>query len=675
MSLWDKIAFEENLDTLIAQNPPDYEAILKNNDLLRSYISKDNQNILQFLLDPQHFSQIISTMLTHADRKIANVCAELFVGKNSPMLKKLITEKESSESMIKNIEKGNLVKIGYISRIFQKAAEYHKDDFLSLFNSSLLILSVLTKSIHHTAVLDLLQSFLNLQQPEDQWIIFSYLQILLPKGKAATCPKCFLKYKDSIIGLIKQIQPSQLTLSQKSNMIKLLMETNKANKGNEQKNNKFNKEIINAVAPCLAPIYEANEDKEFRTLILTFASTLKPEKDLLNISAKLILRSTSYDNLAIAALNLLTLSPSKTLVSLMPKIVNSFVSDKTNTFHHMSFVNFIKSTLKIPELKQDILSRLPPLIIENASASKWRTNASQVSFYLEIADILDSLIEKPNSPWLSFRNNELTKWRAKNEVVEVPKPVATSSDQPKKPLIDEEIPNTIQTNSTPNNSSSHSTNIAAQNTVAIAATGISRGEVKTDSEQSSFNFPPVNSFPSFEENKEEEKPNFNFPDANAFPSFGENQEEKPNFNFPEMNSFPDFNNTPGNEDEKVTFPDPEQENAEDKPVFGFPADSAGFGSFPDMPEAASFPPIQNQQPEKVEFTTPQEPTQIKPQKQLQMQTQQEQTSGDDTSFDHFMALVNNPCWEYSGPSPEELFGQKDRFTSAEEAFTCLLNQS
>jgi hypothetical protein len=47
----------------------------------------------------------------------------------------------------------------------------------------------------------------------------------------------------------------------------------------------------------------------------------------------------------------------------------------------------------------------------------------------------------------------------------------------------------------------------------------------------------------------------------------------------------------------------------------------------------------------------------------------------DLSFDHFLELVHHSCWDYNGPSPAELFGQKDRFASADEAFAFLVNET
>jgi hypothetical protein len=44
-------------------------------------------------------------------------------------------------------------------------------------------------------------------------------------------------------------------------------------------------------------------------------------------------------------------------------------------------------------------------------------------------------------------------------------------------------------------------------------------------------------------------------------------------------------------------------------------------------------------------------------------------------FRQFLELINHPCWDYTGPSPAELFGQKDRFSTVDEAFAFLVNQS
>jgi hypothetical protein len=46
----------------------------------------------------------------------------------------------------------------------------------------------------------------------------------------------------------------------------------------------------------------------------------------------------------------------------------------------------------------------------------------------------------------------------------------------------------------------------------------------------------------------------------------------------------------------------------------------------------------------------------------------------DVSWSAFMELLCNPCWEYAAPVPADLFGQREKFASAEDAFAFLINQ-
>jgi hypothetical protein len=46
----------------------------------------------------------------------------------------------------------------------------------------------------------------------------------------------------------------------------------------------------------------------------------------------------------------------------------------------------------------------------------------------------------------------------------------------------------------------------------------------------------------------------------------------------------------------------------------------------------------------------------------------------DVSWSTFMELLCDPGWEYAGPTPGDLFGQREKFASAEDAFAFLINQ-
>ena len=286
MSFWD-IASDVSTDiqSLIAAENPDYDAILENPELLRTFVAND-ENLINFLMNPTTYNKIISIMMTHENIKLSKACVELFVAKNSPLLKKLITDKSSSISLINqaqnSLNSNDLVRIGYVSRIYQKASETAElqSDFIKLLNSTFEILSFLTKIIYNTSVSDLVLSYLNIQPPEDQWLIFSYLQMILPKGQSANCPKCFFKYKDNIVGFIKSMSSFKFTQNHKLGIIKIIKSV--LDKENIP-------DVANVVSSNISLIYEAEtENNQIRYLLLALAATLPPQKAILNISAKLI---------------------------------------------------------------------------------------------------------------------------------------------------------------------------------------------------------------------------------------------------------------------------------------------------------------------------------------------------------------------------------------------------
>ena len=44
------------------------------------------------------------------------------------------------------------------------------------------------------------------------------------------------------------------------------------------------------------------------------------------------------------------------------------------------------------------------------------------------------------------------------------------------------------------------------------------------------------------------------------------------------------------------------------------------------------------------------------------------------TFERFYELTHDPCWNYNGPTPSELFAQKDQFANADEAFQFLMKE-
>ena len=172
-------------------------------------------------------------------------------------------------------------------------------------------------------------------------------------------------------------------------------------------------------------------------------------------------------------------------------------------------------------------------------------------------------------------------------------------------------------------------------------------------------------FPSFEQPKPvERKEESGF---GGFPTFDEpTNKEKKDTGF---GGFPSFDE-PANKEKKDTgfgeFPSFEQPKPVEK------KQESGFGGFPSFDETPKQP---ERKDEKVTPAAPKsEP--IKPTPTVPTSKPATTSTGPaDISFAHFMELINNPCWEYDGPSPAELFRQKQQFSSSEEALAFLINQS
>ncbi|OHT14853.1 hypothetical protein TRFO_14821 [Tritrichomonas foetus] len=596
---WDEFAKDEpagsDMHTLISSATPDYDTILQNNELFPLLRQKDD-DVLNFFKNPKTIGELIRITLGHENLKISKKVVELFSLKDSPILQVLINDQKLCESLISKIDSCDLLRIGFISRIFQNAANYFKADFLNLFNNSLEILTNLTKCINTTAVLDLVHEYLSLLNPDEQWLIFTYLQILLPKGKSATCPKCFLKFKNSIIGLIKNLAKFPLDSFKKANIIRLMI--------NLFKEPNTNSEVIASISPMLAFIFESSESTEIKILILELSLIIPPEKSILNIAAKIIQKTGSkYDQLSVTALDLLAKSPSKTLLILLPTIVNAFKDDRNNSFHHLSFVNFIKAAISVPELTESIVEQLKPLILNGAgSNASIRKNATCSGFFLQLAEVIDSHIKGNDGEWTTFRSTQLSKWQELSKLqVEAPKPVATSSAaKPSASSQTKAVPNKPSETPSPvkveKEDKRKQVNVGEE--VAVNATGISFPTMDSFPEEkkegdAGFSFPPAEAFPA-SNNDEFAGGGFDFPPADAFGKTGESETNNGSFNFPPADAFPTVN-----DENKSDFAFPpadafgktdENEGENKDEGFGFPPVDAFPAAADESKSDFTFPP-------------------------------------------------------------------------------------
>ncbi|KAH0785949.1 hypothetical protein GPJ56_010083 [Histomonas meleagridis] len=801
MSFWDTFAddSETSLASLLTADPIDYEAILLHQELFSTYRSKDTQ-LLMFL--SEHVNEFIDAMLNSKNEKVSKASVELFTGNNSPLLINLIQNQQLSEEFISKIPSLSLVKMGYISRIFIKAFETKKSETTNLFAKSKTILVVLTKYIDINSIYDLIHEFVSIPTPDNHFLIFAYIRLLCPKG-GKTPPEL----KTQVTEFVSNFSDHKFNEIQYSKLLETVYTFVTLNK-------EFT--FPNTFPAELGYIYATHKTNSVHCLIMKIAIEVSGASNVFeNIAIKLVQRNVPYGELSVLALEFLSRNVNESLVDAIPIIIERFIEGKINTFHQSTFVKFILSAINVPKLREVIVQKLVPLILENANRSNWRKNANVVGFYLQLASIIDEYVGDQNEQWNKFRINEIKEWTSGkeglmkngmktdgNDAFDLPPnkkeenfQFPTFSDEPMKreekfefPTFDDEPakkeeekivfpsfedePKKEEKIEFP----SFEDEPAKKEEEKIVFPSFDdkpKEEEKIEfpsfedepekkeekimfpsfadepKKEETFQFPTFSDeptkkedkfeFPTFDDEPAEKEEKIEFPSFEdepekkeekiMFPSFADEPKKEETFQFPTFSDeptkkedkfeFPTFDDEPAEKEEKIEFPSFEDEPKKEEKIefpsfadepdkkeekiefpsfadepkkeesFQFPTfddektpkkseNNFAFPSFSDEPnqkeEKIQFPSFEDENPkkndEKISFPSFDD----KPKTENKTSSNETTSSGVDISFTHFLELINNPCWEYNGPSPSELFSHKEEFSTPEEAFDFLIKQ-
>lgn len=685
--LWDQIEFEEDIGSLIAKPNPDFDVILTNAGLIPAMRSND-QNLINFFTKQENFDKLLEIIYTR-ENKIAKIVVEITLLQKSPILKKLFSSQELVESLVKHIEQKDYLRIGYISRLIIKGVTTQTEQVAPYFNNSTVILPVLLQNIDTPSICDVVDEYVNVLKTEDQWVLFTFIHFLHPAGKHATLPSTWTGHKKEINTTLKALAKYAFNEQHFKSFIVLL--TKHIGKCK-------NDEVKSSLSKDLTAIFSNTKNNENLQHLFELAQVLPTNPNVIELAVKLVQTKLPYQAANISALDLLSMKPDENLAPSIKVIIERFVNDESNTFHHQSFVKFVEASVKNDKLRAQLISILPPIILKKASSANWRQNVTCVCFYLELATILDQFIQN-NQEWANFKNTEMKKWSTKDSFQEDDK-----QDKPSKPQTSQ---TTATQSKTPESTFGDFPSFDTSN---------EKPEEKI--EFPSFDSAPSdntgNGFPAFPETPQESSditfPTFSENNDNAFPSFPEatnNPSEKVEFpsfeDTPEDNEdikFPSFEEPPkkSQKKEEIAFPtfdeptiksnkeDVTFPSFDDAPSAAPKEEEVSFPSFGDVPsddnkEEIAFPAFEeakDKNEDDVSFPAFEEeapPPTPKPIIPIIAPKPTISTENIDVSIEHFMELLNNPCWEYNGPSPAELFGQKDQFSSPEEAFTFLINQS
>jgi hypothetical protein len=416
------------------------------------------------------------------------------------------------------------------------------------------------------------------------------------------------------------------------------------------------------VIEAIPLIFKANADEAVRCGALRIALKLPRNPDVIKLAAGAVQRALPWGPLPVAGLALLSVAPN---ASLAPPIAERFTADERNSIFHTQFVKFVATALPIPELRAKLLEILVPTIAKVTQLADWRKNAGKVAFWMQIGEMADGYVKKGSPSWESFRAGPLKKWAARLE--DVAKEGVPLTGPPK---INDDALTRGATPEAANLDVPKSATLDVPKSAALDAPK----SATLDAPESATGAVEFGEFPAFDE-PVDEPPKFGSGGFGAvddgkkpaeeigfgdFPAFDEPENEVPKFGSGGFAAVGDDKKRT----EDAGFGDfPAFDEAEDgAPKFGSadeakkPEEDAAFGEFPafDEPDGAGFGTADD-------ATKPAEAADRK-------------RAADDVSYETFLGLLGHPCWEYTGPSPAELFGQKERFASSEEAFSFLINQ-
>jgi hypothetical protein len=643
MTFWDSVPDTPGLasfDDLVSQTPPDIEKILGHPDVLSSFLVPQSP-LQRVLAIPANTQKVIQIIFTHANVKLAKKAVELYVAKGSPLLLQIVENVKLGELFIQKIEGSDAVRTGFVSRVFQTALINLRAQTVSFFQKSSESLVILTKSVNVPAVGDLLEAYVLQLAVEERWYIFAVLKII--GGSGVVIPSSFAGAEARITQVSSQVQASALTVAHKCGLLKLV----KTGITDCQV-----ADLQSAVTQAIPVIFKAHQEESVRVLALKLGTVLPRHKEVIKIAAEVAKRPLPWSELSLTGLDLLSVDPNSSYRGLCATLIERFVADQSNSIFHVKFIRFVKASIEVPELRQRFVEGLPPVILKGAQPQSWRKSAAKAGVLMELAIIIDPYITSATAEWAAFRASAIGKWETRN--AEAHKEwVPTASN----PIVDEGLP-----------APRKSAESAPPRTVPTAKAAASDG------------FGDFGQFPTIEPEKKQEDtgfgefPTFDEPKTGdsgfgSFPQFGQPQEEAIGFG-----DFPKFEESKPDSPGFGGFPKFEQPKTDDG--------SAGFGfpTFEDAkPDSAVFPAFEEVKmdttdsgfggsaafvgdlvrPETVPVSVP-KPASSEP---------------IDLSFEHFLELINHPCWDYTGPSPAELFGQKDRFSTVDEAFEFLVSQA
>jgi hypothetical protein len=165
----------KDLDFLIGVNPPNLDEILQHVELL-SLFRADHKPLVDFL--PSNISGVINTIFASEALKPAKQAVELLCVARSALLSAFLADRRIPDKLVSYVPSGDLLRLGFVSRLFQKAFKSLKPQAIAFFDSSPAALSILAQRAEVSSMADLLETYMLALPPDGRWALLGFVRIL-----------------------------------------------------------------------------------------------------------------------------------------------------------------------------------------------------------------------------------------------------------------------------------------------------------------------------------------------------------------------------------------------------------------------------------------------------------------------------------------------------------------
>ena len=611
------------LQTLIGQNPTDWENILTDSELFSTIRAKEDY-LVKFFEKEENISNLIDFIFSTKNEKAKKSGIGLFHTQESPLLNTLSQSQKLCENLITRLLQADYLDMGYISRIFQQSLSYLKENTQKIFQNSKIILKTIITKMNESSIFELLDTYIFSLKVEDMWPLWSLFKLIVPP---ITIPKVFNDKQKEISDLHSEITHIDYTMKHRINIMILVSKFVTQNQ---------DLEISPILHPILPKLLKATQNEDFIAVVLELCITQKPSQHVANFALDYAKKPLPMSKVGVLSLQYIAKYPSKQTLNSFPDLLNSFLQEKNNTFHLDAFLSLIKSGMKIGDFRKLIIEKMVPILLKECVYENWRKNAQTIGYLLNIALLLDKHIGDDNSEWMKLRANELSKWSHKEDGAIDIGSIQTSMNTK---LGDDLI--FTETNSQVNQTSPQEQNNQTKTENKL------QGKEETNEKLPN---PPSKEGTSLQTTETPKS-------SSVQEKTNENKQTTPPKESEEkQNTKPTPTNEKHEQAEKLSS---KQHDQEDDLV-----DSAQLKrrSIPDDVEN-DYTPVSQEQPKPVVYT-------------FNFQKKNEkQDENLDISFSHFKKLLNDECWETQQPVQiAKLFDTEDKLSSPEAAYLTIIQK-